>query len=75
VANTVLTKQSLPEVLLGLIHTEKVYLREENGEIRISPFREGSGLLGLGVGSKLTTERLHSYSQEDAEKENRIFKQ
>ena len=69
--NAVLTRQSLPEVLLNLIHTEKVYLREENGEIRISPLREGSGLLGLGVGSNLTVEKLHAYNKEDKELENR----
>jgi len=73
--NAILTRQSLPEVLLGLIKTEKVYLREENGEFRISPLREGSGLLGLGVGSNLTTEKLYAYNREDSEKENRTLAQ
>jgi hypothetical protein len=70
---TVLTKQSLPEALFSILQTEKVYLREDNGEIRISPLREGSGLLGIGAGSNLTTEKFAAYKREDLEKENRTL--
>jgi len=46
---------------------------DEGGEIRISPLREGSGLLGIGVNSKLSTEKFSEYKREDLEKENKTF--
>jgi|GEM_PF-2754999 len=69
--NTVLDKQSLPETILRIIDTDKVLLREVNGEIHISPLREGSGLLGIGANDNLTTEKLFAFSQEDKENERR----
>ena len=35
--NTILSKQSLPEILLKIISTERVILQETEGEIRILP--------------------------------------
>jgi len=35
--NTILSKQSLPEVLFKIISTDKVILQEKEGEIRILP--------------------------------------
>ena len=70
---SILTRQSLPEALFSMVKTEKVYLREDGGEIRISPLREGSGLLGIGVGSNLSTAKFSEYKREDLERENRTF--
>ncbi|MCL2264308.1 MAG: hypothetical protein FWC08_13925 [Defluviitaleaceae bacterium] len=72
---SVLTRQSLPQALLDILQTEKVYLQENEGEIRISPLREGSGLLGIGVGSNLSTAKFSEYKREDLKKENRTFAQ
>ena len=74
-SSAILTRQSLPEALLRLIHTEKVYLQEKDGEIRISPLCEGSGLLGIGENCNLNTERLLLYKREEAVIENRATAQ
>ena len=68
--SVVLTKQSLSGTLLSLIETEKVHLLEKDGIIRISPLREGSGLLGFGVGCNLTTEKFLSFKAEEKKKES-----
>ncbi|MDR1015652.1 MAG: hypothetical protein LBL86_11855 [Coriobacteriales bacterium] len=69
----VLSKSTLQETLLPLIPTERVRLREDGGVISLTPVREGkgSGLLGIGAGSKLTTERFFGYRREDMEIEHR----
>jgi hypothetical protein len=69
----VLNKNTLQETLLNLIPTERVRLREDGGVISLTPVREGSGLLGIGAGSKLTTEKFFEYQREDKEIENRSF--
>jgi len=73
--STVYTKQSLPEVLFRLIPTDKVYLQEKDGEIRISPIHEGSGLRGLGVGCNMTMEKHLAYKRKEKEIENKVFGQ
>ena len=67
----VLSKHTLQETLFRMIPTEKVRLRESNGVISLTPVREGSGLMGAGVGSKLTTEKFAEYAREEKELENR----
>jgi hypothetical protein len=69
----VLNKNALQETLLHLIPTERVKLREDGGVISLTPVREGkgSGLLGMGTGSKLTTEKFFEYQREDMEIERR----
>jgi hypothetical protein len=71
----VLSKNTLQETLTRLIPTERVRLREADGVISIMPVREGkgSGLLGIGVGSKLTTEKFFEYQRADMEIENRTY--
>jgi len=69
--NAVLSKQSLPAALLNLIDTDKVHLQEKDGEIRISPLREGSGLLGLSEGLDFSTEKFLAFKRENKEKESR----
>ena len=71
----VLTKQSLSGTLLNMIETEKVHLFEQDGVIRISPLREGSGLLGLGIGGNLTTEKFLSFKLEEKNKESKQLEQ
>ena len=69
----VLSKNTLQETLFRMIPTEKVRLRESDGVISLTPLREGSGLMGIGVGSKLTTEKLAEYAREEKELESRAF--
>jgi hypothetical protein len=40
---------------------------------RLKTWKEGSGLLGIGEGSKLTTEKFFEYQSEDKEIENRAY--
>jgi len=37
--NTILNKQSLPEILIKMINTDRVLLQERDGEIRIFPLQ------------------------------------
>jgi hypothetical protein len=69
----VLHKNTLQETLINLIPTERVRLRESDGVISLTPVKEGSGLLGIGVGSNLTTEKFFEYQREEREIENRIY--
>jgi hypothetical protein len=69
----VLSKHTLQETLFRMIPTENVRLRESNGVISITPLREESGLLGIGVGSKLTAEKFADYTREEKELECRTF--
>ena len=69
----VLSKHALQETLFSLIPTEKVRLWESDGVISLTPVREGSGLLGIGVGSNLTTGKFTEYNLEEKELENRTF--
>jgi len=69
----VLSKNTLHETLFRMIPTEKVRLMESNGVISLIPVREGSGLMGAGIGSKLTTEKFAEYTREEKELENRAF--
>jgi hypothetical protein len=70
--DTILSTRTLPETLLRLIQTDKVRLIEESGDFRIIPLREGSGLMGLGIGrSNLTTEKFLEYKREESEIEKR----
>ena len=68
---TILSTNSLPETLLKLIQTDKVRLIEESGDFRIIPLREGSGLMGLGIGRNLTTDKFLAYKREESEIEKR----
>lgn len=70
----VLSKNTLQETLIHLIPTERVKLREDGGVISLTPVHEGkgSGLLGIGEGSKLTTEKFFEYQREDQEIESRV---
>ena len=49
--DTILNTNSLQETLLNLIRTEKVRVREINGEIRLTPVDENS-FLGKDLASK-----------------------
>jgi len=67
--NAVLDRESLPQAILRIVNTDKVHFQEKNGEIRITPLREGSGLLGLGAGLNFSTERFNEMKREDKSKE------
>jgi len=67
--NAVLDRESLPQALLRIVNTDRVHLQEKNGEIRITPLREGSGLLGLGAGLNFSTERFNEINKEEKIKE------
>jgi hypothetical protein len=69
----VLSKYTLQETLFRMIPTDKVRLQESNGVISITPVREGSGLLGIGMGGKLTTEKFTEYTREEKELESRTL--
>jgi hypothetical protein len=69
----ILSKNTLQETLLDLIPTERVRLREADGVISLTPVKEGSGLLGIGIGSNLSTEKFFEYQCEDKEIENRTY--
>jgi len=69
----VLSKHILQETLFRMIPTEKVRLQELDGVISLTPVRERSGLLGIGVGSNLTTGKFAEYNREEKELENRTF--
>ena len=45
--DTVISTKSLPETLFRLIHTERVRLREADGEILLTPLSEPGNLRGL----------------------------
>jgi hypothetical protein len=70
--DTVLDTDSLQETLLRLIRTEKVRLRETDGEIRITPVAEaetGCPLLGLCADSGLTVDKFLEWKHADKELE------
>ena len=75
-AELVLSAKSLPEPLLQFIQTEKVKVREFNGEVHLIPLTEKSTandcpLLGLYADGKLTVEKHHTWSREDKKLEER----
>jgi hypothetical protein len=74
-AEMVLNTNTLQETLLYLIPTERVKLREDGGVISLTPVHDdkSSGLLGIGAGSKLTTEKFFEYQHEDREIESRAY--
>ena len=75
-AEMVLQSRALPELLLQLISTEKVKIRESNGEIHLIPINDKAvandcPLLGLYADGKLTVDLHHAWSREDRELEKR----
>ena len=60
--------KTLPEPLLRLIYTEKVKVREEHGEIRLTPVREtdiGCPLLGMFADGKVSVEKFIAGKQSE----------
>ena len=75
-AELVLQTKTLPQPLLQFIHTEKVKVREINGEVHLIPFKENlttsdCPLLGLYADGRLTVEKHHAWSREDKKLEER----
>ena len=69
-AEMVLQAKMLPEQLFQLIPTERVKVREFNGEIHLIPIKEkvttnDCPLLGLYSDGKLTVEKHYEWSRED----------
>jgi len=69
---TIMTKKALPEILLRLIPTEKVRVRETNGVIQIVPVKENSdctvGLRGMFAGNpKMTVDKFLERKRADKE--------
>ena len=68
----ILYTRTLPEPLFQLIPTEKVKIREMNGEIRLTPVKEvasGCPLLGMYSDGKLTIDKFLNWKREDKELE------
>jgi hypothetical protein len=61
----ILNTQTLPSPIRERIHTPKVSVTEQNGGLMLLPVSEGSGLRGIASKSKLSTEKMRSYKQED----------
>ena len=69
----VLNTNTLPEPLLCLIHSEKVRVREANGEIRLTPiFNTGKGcpLRGICSDGKLSSYAFMERKQAEKELEH-----
>ena len=66
----VLNARTLPEQLFRLIRTEKVKVREVDGEIRLTPVDETTDscpLLGMYSDGKLTINKFLEWKHEDKE--------
>ena len=66
----ILNTRALPEPLFRMIHTEKVKVREEYGEIRLTPVRETDNdcpLLGMFADGKISVDKF--IANKKAEKE------
>jgi len=66
----VLSVNTLPETLFGMLTTEKVKVRKINGEVHLIPIQEKANtsdcpLLGLYTDNKLTVEKHLAWSRED----------
>ena len=69
----ILSTKTLPEPLFRMIRTEKVKIREVDGEIRLTPvndFTIDCPLLGMYSDSKLTVDTFLKGKRED--KENKL---
>ena len=71
-SETVVSVQSMPEVLLRLVNAKTVKIREENGVVTVIPIRERkeSPLRGFFGDGKLSTERFLEQKQLDKELES-----
>ena len=68
----VLNTRALPEPLFRMIHTEKVKVRDFNGEIRLIPIRETDldcPLLGMFADGKISAEKFMAGKQAEKELE------
>ena len=68
----ILYTKTLPEPLFRLISTEKVKIREVDGEIRLTPVTESANacpLLGMYSDGKLTVDTFLKWKYEDKELE------
>ena len=68
----VLNTRALPEPLFQLIHTEKVKVREAQGEIRLIPIRETDldcPLLGMFADGKISVDKFIANKQIEKELE------
>ena len=68
----VLNTKTLPEPLLRLIHTERVKVREAQGEIRLIPVRETSldcPFLGMFADGKISADKFIAGKQAEKELE------
>ncbi len=69
----VLNTNTLPEPLLRLIHSEKVRVREDNGEIRLTPITntgKGFPLRGICADGKLSSYAFMERKQAEKELEH-----
>ena len=68
----ILYARTLPEPLSRLIFTERVKIRESDGEIRLIPIKESAKscpLLGMYSDGKLTVDTFLEWKREDKELE------
>ena len=67
-AEMILQARNLPEPLLKLIPTEKIRVREINGEVHLIPIKETAKtcpLLGMYTDGKLTVDKYLEWKRED----------
>ena len=70
----ILETKVLPEQLSRLIHSEKVKVRETNGEVLLTPIadaREGCPIRGICADGKLSSYTFMERKQAEKERENR----
>ncbi|MDR1493812.1 MAG: hypothetical protein LBT05_13990 [Planctomycetaceae bacterium] len=63
----VLNTDTLPLPIREKLHSSQVFLQERDGGVMLLPLNEGRGLRGIASQSKLTTEKLRAYKNEDKE--------
>ena len=61
----VLDTDTLPLPIRERLRSSKASVQERDGGVILLPLREDSGLRGIAAQSKLTTEKLRAYKNED----------
>jgi hypothetical protein len=61
----ILNTQALPKAIRERIHSPKVSVTERDGGLVLFPVHEMSELRGAASQSRLTTEKMRAYKQDD----------
>jgi len=63
----ILNTETLPPLIREKLRSPKASMQERDGGVILFPLREESGLRGFASRSRLTTEKLRAYKNEDKE--------